>query len=105
MAKVESRFKPNISFLKAFALTVRHQRNTQSLSQEELSRRAGIHWRYLQEIEAGIKDETGLAIKNVSLGLFYALANGFGVSTTDLMTLVEETLNNLDKKNNANFKQ
>jgi transcriptional regulator with XRE-family HTH domain len=92
MAKVESRFKPNISFLRAVALTVKNQRRLQSLSQEELSRRAGIHWRYLQEIEAGIKDETGDLLKNISLGLFYALANGFGISVTAFMTLVEETL-------------
>jgi transcriptional regulator with XRE-family HTH domain len=57
---------------RAFGLRVRELRKAQSLSQEALADRAGIHRTYMSDLERGGR--------NVGLDNIYAVAEALGVS-------------------------
>ena len=94
MAKPEKRHPINEPLLRTFAKIIRENRRRQNITQEELAKRSGIHWRYIQEIEAGTKE--GVALKNVSLSLFFDLAQGLKIDPVDLIRDVR-TISKLDR--------
>jgi transcriptional regulator with XRE-family HTH domain len=59
----------NRHLLAQFGAKVRDFRQRQSISQEELADRAGVHRTYIGMIERGEKNPTLLSIQRVSLAL------------------------------------
>lgn len=57
---------------------VRHLREAQGLSQEELAHRAGVHRTYVSQVER--------AVKNVTLVALEKIAKGLGVTLPDLVS-------------------
>ncbi|MDE3075131.1 MAG: helix-turn-helix transcriptional regulator [Chloroflexota bacterium] len=62
--------------LQAFGDTVRSLRLRAGLSQEELARRAGLHFTYVSSVERGER--------NISLRNIHALASALGVAVSEL---------------------
>ena len=74
-------FVPNIKFLNAISMTIKELRQQHNLTQEKLAAVSDIHWRTVQKVERGAK--------NITVGLFYCFAKGFGLSPDELMLLVQ----------------
>lgn len=72
--------------LKAFGQIVRQRRQQIGISQEELGYRAGLDRTYISGLERGVR--------NPSLTALVSLAQGFGVSVSDLATLLEQETEN-----------
>lgn len=69
----------------AFGRTLRRARRERDLSQDALAREAGIGPKHVSELERGNKDPR--------LGTFMRLADGLGLTGTELMALYERQLN------------
>lgn len=61
---------------RALGHRVRQLRNERELSQEQLAEQAGLHWTHISGIERGQY--------NVSLNTLCKVADGFGISLSDL---------------------
>jgi transcriptional regulator with XRE-family HTH domain len=92
MATANSRFEADKDLLVSIAKIIKTQRKLKRLTQEELSERSGIHWRYLQEIEAGTNINTKKPLKNISISMFFAIAKGLSISPESFLKLVTEVL-------------
>jgi len=64
-----------------FGLAIKYLRLRQELTQEELAHRAVLHRTYLTDIERGTR--------NPSIEVIEKLANGLGISLTELFRLAE----------------
>lgn len=101
MAKPESYFEPNPYLLRAMAHVLKKLRLDHGLTQEGLANLGNVHWRYVQEIEAGAK-ESPEKLKNISVGMFFTLSQALNQKPSDIMKLVEQKqheLINLESKN------
>ena len=67
--------------LKSFGQIVRQKRQQASISQEELGYRAGLDRTYISGLERGVR--------NPSLTALVSLAQGFGISVSNLTALLE----------------
>ncbi len=70
--------------LKAFGQLVRQRRQALGISQEELGYRAGLDRTYVSGLERGIR--------NPSLTAIVSLAQGFGISVSDLASRLEQEM-------------
>ena len=61
-----------------FGQAVRHFREEQGISQEELADRCGLHRTYISDIERGVR--------NVSLINIEAISKGLGITLVDLFS-------------------
>ena len=68
----------------AFGRTLRRARRERELSQDALAREAGVGPKHVSELERGNKDPR--------LATFMRLAEGLGLSATELMALYERQL-------------
>lgn len=68
--------------IRLVAANVRRRRLDQSLSQEELADRCGLHRTYVGAIERGER--------NVTVNTLFRLAEALGCDATDLLRLGEE---------------
>lgn len=68
----------------AFGRTLRRERRKRDLSQDALAREAGVGPKHVSELERGNKDPR--------LATFMRLAEGLGLSGTELMALYEHQL-------------
>lgn len=85
MAKADSRFSPDKKLIKTISIVVKEQRIKKKLTQEQLADRAGINWRYVQEIEN--------SEKNISIGIYFALCKGLGISPQALFKKIMDIYN------------
>jgi hypothetical protein len=74
------RDKPTQELIRRVARNTMRLREEQDLTLMELGRRAGLHWRHLQKIEA--------ATSNVTLATIARLARGFSVEAAALIAKV-----------------
>ena len=86
MAIADTHFQGDHNWLLSISVVIKRERKLLKLTQEGLASKAGIHWRYLQEIEAGQHNNQP---KNVSIGMVIALANGLEMSPTGFMQKIE----------------
>jgi transcriptional regulator with XRE-family HTH domain len=70
--------KAGVEIRQILADNIRGHRSVNSLSQEQLAARCGLHRTYLGSVERGER--------NVTLSTLEALANALGVSVPDLLT-------------------
>lgn len=73
-----------MSITQAFGQVVRTLRMTQSLSQEELAERSGLHRNAIGLIERGERSP--------SIESLYAIARGLGIPASDLLIQLEKLL-------------
>lgn len=92
MARADTRFKPDNTFLRAIARVIKSKRIEARLTQEQLATKSSMHWRYLQEIEAGASSTYQGPLKNLSVGIFYALSKGLELEVDTLMKMVNKNL-------------
>jgi transcriptional regulator with XRE-family HTH domain len=78
-------------FLKILGYRIRAIRNSRGLSQEKFAEVAGVHPTYVSEIELGKA--------NASIGVFERIANGLGMTLSELV----ETNNKDDDNDFMNF--
>lgn len=71
----------------AVGKTIKRLRKEKKISQEFLADVINSHQVYISEIERGLKIP--------SLPILYEIANAFGISLTDLVSLIEQELQNL----------
>lgn len=74
--------KQGVDPIRVVAANVRRRRLDQSLSQEELADRCGLHRTYVGAIERGER--------NVTVNTLFRLADALGCGATDLLRLGEE---------------
>ena len=67
----------NTEFLKMLGYRIRTLRNLRGLSQEKFAEIAGVHPTYISEIELGKT--------NASIGVFEQVANGIGITLSELV--------------------
>lgn len=75
---------PSTSLAQAFGNVIRRERVKAGWSQEELSRRAGVHRTYVGDLENGRKSPT--------LDVLEALAKAFGRPAHELISTAESIL-------------
>jgi transcriptional regulator with XRE-family HTH domain len=69
-------------YLKHLGQRIRALRHAQSLSQEELADRAGIHVTYLSALEGGKR--------NPSMGIFFSIADALKVTPSELIRFTSQ---------------
>lgn len=99
MARVEKYFEPDPLLLRAVAHVFKELRVNSGLTQEAFANKGNVHWRYIQEIEAGSK-ENPKKLKNVSIGMFYALSKATEKPPSAIMELIEKKHDALSKESN-----
>ena len=67
--------------LAALGKVVKERRKALGISQEELAAKSGLHRTYVSDVERGIR--------NLTVGAMCFLANGLGLSLTELVGFVE----------------
>ena len=60
-------------------------RSRLKMTQEEVASKAGLSWRYLQNIESARKASKSIHLKSISLSVFAGIANALGISPDDLL--------------------
>ena len=74
--------------LKAFGQLIRRRRQALEISQEEFGYRAGLDRTYVSGLERGVR--------NPSLTALVSLAQGFGISVSDLAAHLEKEMENAE---------
>ncbi|MCG3756676.1 helix-turn-helix domain-containing protein [Amycolatopsis sp. Poz14] len=69
--------EPQSEATRELGARVRDLREQQGISQEELARRAGIHWTFVSQVERGLR--------NVNLHSLLKFAAGLGVDPAELV--------------------
>ncbi|WP_051166153.1 helix-turn-helix domain-containing protein [Amycolatopsis orientalis] len=69
--------EPQSEATRELGVRVRKLREPQGIGQEELARRAGVHWTFVSQLERGLR--------NVSLHNLLKFAAGLGVDPAELV--------------------
>lgn len=70
--------------LKMVGKQIRIYRKARNMSQKELSRKAGLHYTYIGQIERGTKNATIMSLNKISQAL--------GISLSELLTDMEKNI-------------
>ena len=68
-------------FARAIGKVIRNLRTERKMSQEELAEKIDSHQVYISEIERGLKIP--------SVPVLYSMAKAFGITLTDLISIIE----------------
>ena len=71
-------------FARAIGKVIRNLRTERKMSQEELAEKIDSHQVYISEIERGLKIP--------SVPVLYSMAKAFGITLTDLISIIEDYL-------------